>query len=335
MGCCEGCLSLGPPAAEPQLRKTTNLKTAAQENKRYVDARKRHDSTIVPETIKLHHDEVALGLQALQKSAAADMVRLSFSHMHTAQAAAHFNGQHPSASITMMNFANGRRAGGGYMGGSKAQEEALCRQFPMYHPSMANKQSTLYPFGAAAAPQARGRVEHAQARREYSAVLFTPPTPMLRDDVERQLCPLPGGCVFNASFVAAAAPCLDTKKTVDHLDEDLLNEAIENCILGSGMHQRLREPAQQGQTRILILGAWGCGAFGNDPSEMAKRFTRVLGDRRAEVKQLWSEVHFAVPAFRAEDNKNQDGFERALLDLCEKMSQTVCRISLSQFFFLL
>merc|ERR1719410_1757959 len=153
-----------------------------------------------------------------------------------------------------MNFANGILAGGGYTNGSKAQEEALCRQFPMYHPSMAQKQSTLYPFGPAFASQARVNINYVQARKEYSAILFTPPIPMLRDDIERHLRALPEKRVFDVSFVAAVAP----RKSEDAVDEDLLYEAIENCILGSGMHQRLREPLWQDQPRILILGAWGC-----------------------------------------------------------------------------
>jgi len=219
----------------------------------------------------------------------------------------------------VMNFANGHRAGGGYLGGARAQEEALCRQFPLYHPSMAQKQSTLYPFGAAVARSARDKVKDVQARKEFSAILFTPPTPMLRDDVERHLRALQKERIFGVSFVAAVAP----QKSKDHLDEDLLYEAIENCILGSGMHQRLREPVQKGQSRILILGAWGCGAFGNDPFEMSKRFTKVLADRRAAVKQLWSEVHFAVPAFRDQDRRNQHAFEQALKALCGEKLEMV------------
>merc|ERR1712129_28446 len=196
----------------------------------------------------------------------------------------HFNGQNAGTSITVMNFANGHRAGGGYLGGARAQEEALCRQFPLYHPSMVQKQSTLYPFGAAVSGPPREKIKDVQARKEYSAVLFTPPTQMLRDHVERHLRPLQEERKFNVSFVAAVAPRL----AKDLLDDDLLCEAIENCILGSAMHQRLHEPERRGQPRILILGAWGCGAFGNDPFAMAKRFTRVLADRRAVINQLWS-----------------------------------------------
>merc|ERR1719410_306535 len=108
------CLSwlFRPPERRPALGlfETQDLAKAARDNKQYVDGRRKRDSTIVPETIKLYHSKVNDGLQTLQKSTAPtgqDMVQISFSHMHTAEAAEHFNCQNSSASITVMNFANG------------------------------------------------------------------------------------------------------------------------------------------------------------------------------------------------------------------------------------
>ncbi|WP_084800588.1 TIGR02452 family protein, partial [Promicromonospora kroppenstedtii] len=58
--------------------------------------------------------------------------------------------------------------------------------------------------------------------------------------------------------------------------------------------------------RRLVLGAWGCGVFGNDPDEVATTFAEALASRR-----WFEQVVFAIldtrpgqPVLRA--------FERAL-----------------------
>lgn len=51
---------------------------------------------------------------------------------------------------------------------------------------------------------------------------------------------------------------------------------------------------EQGVTH-LVLGAWGCGAYGNPTEEVAGIFKKVLlGDRRRESVTGFEEVVFAV-----------------------------------------
>jgi hypothetical protein len=50
--------------------------------------------------------------------------------------------------ITVMYFANGHQVVAGYFHSAPAQEEDMCRQFPLYHSSMSKEQHTLYLFGA-------------------------------------------------------------------------------------------------------------------------------------------------------------------------------------------
>lgn len=44
--------------------------------------------------------------------------------------------------------------------------------------------------------------------------------------------------------------------------------------------------------RNLILGAWGCGAFGNNPNDVASDFKTVLVDEH--YGKFFDEVCFAV-----------------------------------------
>jgi len=89
---------------------------------------------------------------------------------------------------------------------------------------------------------------------------------------------------------------------------------------------------------VLILGAWGCGAFGNHPADMVEVFMSALssvyfsnryrglldwlaGDTDQDCRNalptepvFYHEIHFAVPAFREADLPNvrcfHDGLKR-------------------------
>lgn len=280
---------------------------------------------------------------------------VSFSRMHSCMAAEYFWRKHKASSgtpsgsgdslgagikaggvavggsaldveISVMNFANGTDPGGGYCGGARAQEEALCRQFPLYYPSLAlasggwlevNEQleakertgttavrkrdltpagvhasrsslqaevpSAAYPFGACCA-----RLRGFQHR--YSDVLFTPHVCMMRGDAQRRHRRLTDE-ELRVNFIAAAAPCriIGEEKTY----EAGLQKAILHTILAPLLLEA-RPPAAAAaasktasKRRVLILGAWGCGAFGNVPAEMATRFATVLAEvmiRRGEHK---------------------------------------------------
>jgi uncharacterized protein (TIGR02452 family) len=62
--------------------------------------------------------------------------------------------------------------------------------------------------------------------------------------------------------------------------------------------------------KALVLGAWGCGAFGNDGNEIAKLFRRALEDNFHGVFEYvvfaitdWSdEERFIGPFVRAFEN---------------------------------
>ena len=71
------------------------------------------------------------------------------------------------------------------------------------------------------------------------------------------------------------------------------------------MKRILEIAADQGH-EILILGAWGCGVFNNDPEEIAALFKDFLEN---EFKGVFEEVIFAIPG---KDSRNFKLFEAAL-----------------------
>jgi uncharacterized protein (TIGR02452 family) len=62
--------------------------------------------------------------------------------------------------------------------------------------------------------------------------------------------------------------------------------------------ERILYIAAENDADTLILGAWGCGVFGNDPKVIAETFSSFLNGK---FKGVFREVVFAVPG---EKSKN-------------------------------
>ena len=58
--------------------------------------------------------------------------------------------------------------------------------------------------------------------------------------------------------------------------------------------------------RNVVLGAWGCGAFGHDAKEVAKMFYSILVEE--EYRNHFDQVVFAIPTFSS-SRKNYEAFE--------------------------
>merc|ERR1712187_404426 len=71
----------------------------------------------------------------------------------------------------------------------------------------------------------------------------------------------------------------------------------------------------QPNLRVLVLGAWGCGAFGGDPGQMGDLFAEALGEG---LGSLYDEVHFAIPV---SGDRNADAFRRALQNAGMKLTE--------------
>lgn len=156
--------------------------------------------------------------------------------------------------VAVLNFSSARNPGGGYLNGAQAQEEALCRASALY----------------ACVLRAREFYDHHRAHRDafYSdRVIHSPAVPVFRDDRGRLLDE-----PYTVGFLTAAAPnagvvLRTTPERVAELPRALGTRA-----------ERVLETAVAGGYRRLVLGAWGCGVFQNDPDQVAGAFRALLGD---------------------------------------------------------
>lgn len=219
--------------------------------------------------------------------------RVSFSTLPTCDALRHFAGNKRNR-VCALNFANGseRHVGGGYKRGAKAQEEDLCRRIPNLFPSLLGaRQKGLYPFGP-------GTYRSPAEPGTYSDVLFTPLLTLARKGEEDGYAFYPEGQRPWVALVSAAAPNCPRGECQD---VSLLANTVRSIFVAP----KLKQP----DVNVLVLGAWGCGAFAGNPEQICDLFIDALKDEY--LGRLYDEIHFAVPQFK-KDDVNAGAFRAAL-----------------------
>lgn len=165
-----------------------------------------------------------------------------------------------------LNFANGQEAGGGFRRGARAQEETLCRSSALY--------ATLQGD-----PMYRAHRRQLNYQSSDWAIL-SPDVPVFRTDDGTALDrPWPLGFITCA---APYAPFVGRRRSAE-----LLERRISRVLAIARAHAY----------DTLVLGAWGCGAFGNDPARTARDFRAAL---EGEFSGAFREVVFAITDWSAE-----------------------------------
>jgi uncharacterized protein (TIGR02452 family) len=159
-----------------------------------------------------------------------------------------------------LNFANGIHPGGGFLGGARAQEEVLCRSSALHQ--------TLID----------GRMYQKHRKRPQPDstdwAIYSPDVPVFRIDDGTAL-PHP----WLLSFITCAAPY------APDIGQPRAGDLLQKRI------QRVLAIARAFGHVTLVLGAWGCGAFENDPYRTARDFRQAL---EHEFDGAFSDVLFAI-----------------------------------------
>lgn len=151
--------------------------------------------------------------------------------------------------LVLLNYASARNAGGGFIRGAKAQEEDVCRcsalhpcllTQPGYYNANRNQRSMLY-------------TDH---------IIYSPQIPFFR--TRSRDAPLP--YTFCASVITAPAPNAGEALRRDPNAHDGIAETLKRR---AGVVLAI---ARDNGHRTVLLGAWGCGVFRNDPEQMATVF---------------------------------------------------------------
>ncbi len=174
-----------------------------------------------------------------------------------------------SAVPFVLNFASARNPGGGFLSGSESQEESLARATGLY--ACISEVTEYY-----------------QKNRQSDTGLYTdnmiysPRVPVIRDEDEKFLT-----SPFLVTILTAPAV---NRRIVEENEPGRLSEV--KPTMDDRIRKVLKVAARNGH-RNLVLGAWGCGVFDNDPRMVSKLFKKYLEDEDA-FKREFEKVIFAV-----------------------------------------
>jgi len=154
--------------------------------------------------------------------------------------------------VAVLNFASAKNPGGGFLNGSHAQEESLARSSAL-HASLLR------------AWEFYERHRASPSLLYSDAMILSPGCPVVRDD-EGHLLEEPQLATFITSPAPNAGAAADTRpEEVPHIPEVFRRRSEYVLALA----------ASRGYQH-LVLGAWGCGVFRNDPAVVAAAFAGHL-----------------------------------------------------------
>ena len=200
----------------------------------------------------------------------------------------------PDARVMVHNFASATNPGGGVTRGSRAQEECLCRTTTLYPVlNTDNNWEKFYQFH---------RSRHDQ--RYTDACIYTPDILAVKTDTDIPQR-LPKDQWMRLGVITCAAPNLRAKpgNAMNPTTGDAVHLTDAELL---AMHEKrarhLLSVAAANGADILVLGAFGCGAFQNKPEVVAKAYAKVLPD----FLRYFQHVEFAVYCPSTTSNRSPD-----------------------------
>lgn len=175
--------------------------------------------------------------------------------------------------VLVLNFANPVNIGGGVYKGASTQEEDLCRRSTLLRSLENSKAFHYYRYN-------RGLHTHMGS----DAILLSPEVEIIRDE---------HGTLMDHTTIVSVLTC--AAPMISYGLEGM-SEAEYRTMFYDRIVRVLQCAAYYGY-QDLILGAWGCGAFGNDAAVVADLFSKVLTEFRwsdMSANELFRHVNFAV-----------------------------------------
>lgn len=227
--------------------------TRSVEAKRHLD----YVSSKYADDIKVQiANTVLYDAKDLHRSIAAGTPRQSFLAMDTVTAIFYISSIRSSDKIAALNFASFKNPGGMFLKGSKAQEECLCMD------------STLYPVLDSFRDIYYEPNKKLLNRALYTdRALYTPDVIFETDEHAAK-----------ADILTCAAPNKYAAQKYQNVSDEENEKALRNRLLF------IRDIVIDQGVDTLILGAFGCGVFGQNPQQVADLMDEIFGT--APIKNI-------------------------------------------------
>ena len=186
----------------------------------------------------------------LEKSERCSLPETRVENISTVEAI-HILASEHKTDIGVLNFASAKNPGGGFLNGAKAQEETL------------TVSSTLYPTLTAHEEYYRENRNH-RSMMYLDYAIYSPNVVFFRD----------------SSFGPAESPAKASVLTLPAVNMGQVLLKGENAEEAKKVMRRRMKLAlsifAEEKAKHLVLGAYGCGVFRNDPREIAKWWRELL-----------------------------------------------------------
>ena len=231
----------------------------------------------------------------------ADPAKVVVSRKRTFEAAQGYKG----LKTAVHNFASASNPGGGVVRGASAQEECLCRCSGLYF-----NLNTKKMMDAFYQPH---RDAHDPIHNDDT--IYTPNVTVFKTDTANPKL-MPESDWYDVDVITCAAPNLRSQPSNRYNSGDgnqkIIMKDSELLALHEKRLRRMLEVALSEGVEAIILGAFGCGAFQNNPEVVALANRNVIKDYLHAFKIIEYAVYCSP-----KDDRNFKIFERVLKTYCK------------------
>ena len=207
----------------------------------------------------------------------------------------------------VLNMASAYRPGGGVLNGARAQEECIFRRSNLF--------MSLYLFDRqmydlVIEPNMDGMYELSFIQQGYPmdenfGGIYSADVTVFKDGKYEWL-----HNPYQTAFISVAA--MNVNRALRQGENILVDGRLSDCAVAITKN-KIRTIYRIGILHghdSLVLGAWGCGAFGNPPEQMAQLFIDVLNED--EFRGGFKDIRFAIIEDHNSKGRNYQTFKNVI-----------------------